>query len=212
MKFITVAITILAVALATAQAAPAFHKRDGGSLVNVEDVKVPVYVKVEDVANHLADHAKILSRALLKNTDIVKDNDILKEVNVLKDSPYHAKAPIKEGLQAGAIGAGVGLLVSAVQNSVGTHSHGATGVFARTGGTIGVFAAMAGVFAATDSAVSNVRETKDAWNSVAAGCASGLVAGGFQRNAQTMVFGCGKYADMTEQQKQEWRQSQLNTK
>lgn len=51
-------------------------------------------------------------------------------------------------------------------------------------------AAMAGVFAATDSAVSNVRETKDAWNSVAAGCASGLVAGGFQRNAQTMVFGC----------------------
>ncbi|KAF9569980.1 Serine/threonine kinase [Mortierella alpina] len=147
-----------------------------------------------------------------------------------EDTPYHAKAPIKEGLQAGAIGAGVGLLVSAVQNSVGSHSHGATGVFARTGGTIGIFAAMAGVFAATDSAVSNVRETKDAWNSVAAGCASGLVAGGFQRNAQTMVFGClgmgalmgafdlsgnslkGKYADMTEQQKQEWRQSQLNTK
>lgn len=51
-------------------------------------------------------------------------------------------------------------------------------------------AAMAGVFAATDSAVANVRETKDAWNSVAAGCASGIVAGGFQRNAQTMVFGC----------------------
>lgn len=49
---------------------------------------------------------------------------------------------------------------------------------------------MAGVFAATDSAVANVRETKDAWNSVAAGCASGIVAGGFQRNAQTMVFGC----------------------
>ncbi|CAO3573349.1 unnamed protein product [Mortierella alpina] len=147
-----------------------------------------------------------------------------------EDTPYHAKAPVKEGLQAGAIGAGVGLLVSAVQNSVGTHSHGATGVFARTGSTIGVFAAMAGVFAATDAAVSNVRETKDAWNSVAAGCASGLVAGGFQRNAQTMVFGClgmgammgafdlsgnslkGKYADMTEQQKQEWRELQLKSK
>jgi len=52
---------------------------------------------------------------------------------------YHAKAPIKEGLQAGGIGAGVGLLVSAVQNSFGTHSHGAAGVFARTGSTIGIF-------------------------------------------------------------------------
>ncbi|GJJ68815.1 NADH dehydrogenase (ubiquinone) 1 alpha subcomplex subunit 11 [Entomortierella parvispora] len=151
-------------------------------------------------------------------------------MSAAEDTVYHAKAPVKEGLQAGAVGAGVGLLVSAVQNSIGTHSHGATGVFARTGGTIGVFAAMAGVFAATDSAVANVRETKDAWNSVAAGCATGIVAGGFQRNAQTMVFGCvgmgalmgafdlsgsslkGKYADMTEQQKQEWRQSQTNTK
>ncbi|OAQ36407.1 hypothetical protein K457DRAFT_161066 [Linnemannia elongata AG-77] len=133
-----------------------------------------------------------------------------------EDIVYHAKAPIKEGLQAGTIGAGVGLLVSAVQNSIGTHSHGATGVVARTGGTIGVFAAMAG--------------TKDAWNSVAAGCGAGLVAGGFQRNAQTMVFGClgmgammgafdlsgsslkGKYADMTAEQKAQWRKSQLDTK
>ncbi|KAF9118095.1 hypothetical protein BG015_006748, partial [Linnemannia schmuckeri] len=56
-----------------------------------------------------------------------------------EDIVYHAKAPIKEGLQAGTIGAGVGLLVSAVQNSIGTHSHGATGVVARTGSTIGVF-------------------------------------------------------------------------
>lgn len=49
---------------------------------------------------------------------------------------------------------------------------------------------MAGVFAATDSAVANARETKDAWNSAAAGCAAGLVAGAYQRNGQTMVFGC----------------------
>ncbi|KAF9918306.1 hypothetical protein BX616_009498 [Lobosporangium transversale] len=151
-------------------------------------------------------------------------------MSALEEVVYHPKAPIQEGLQAGAIGAGVGLLVSAAQNSVGSHSYGATGVFARTGGTIGIFAAMAGVFAATDSAVANARQTKDAWNSVAAGCASGLVAGGFQRNAQTMVFGClgmgtmmgifdlsgnslkGKYAEIAEQQKQEWRESQLKTK
>ncbi|KAF9976391.1 hypothetical protein BGZ73_008669 [Actinomortierella ambigua] len=146
------------------------------------------------------------------------------------ETVYHAKAPIHEGIQAGAMGAGVGLLVSAVQNSIGTHSHGAAGVVARTGGTIGVFAAMAGVFAATDAAVANAREKKDFWNSAAAGCASGLVAGGFQRSGQTMVFGClslgammaafdvsgaslkGKYADMSEAKKQEWRDAQLNTK
>ncbi|KAF8941936.1 hypothetical protein BGZ52_013062, partial [Haplosporangium bisporale] len=55
------------------------------------------------------------------------------------DTVFHAKAPLKEGLQAASIGAGVGLLVSAVQNSIGTHSAGATGVFARTGNTIGIF-------------------------------------------------------------------------
>ncbi|KAF9584714.1 hypothetical protein BGW38_005457 [Lunasporangiospora selenospora] len=125
--------------------------------------------------------------------------------------------PSKEGLQAAGMGAGVGLLVSAVQNSVGSHSHGAIGIISRTGSSIGIFAAMAGVFAATDSAVANVRETKDAWNSAAAGCAAGLVAGGYQRSGQTMVFGCvgmaammtafdlsgsslkGKYADVASQ-------------
>lgn len=60
-------------------------------------------------------------------------------MSAAEDTVYHAKAPVKEGLQAATIGAGVGLLVSAVQNSIGTHSHGATGVVARTGGTIGVF-------------------------------------------------------------------------
>ncbi|KAG0331650.1 hypothetical protein BG004_001560 [Podila humilis] len=144
------------------------------------------------------------------------------------DTVFHAKAPMKEGLQAATMGAGVGLLVSAIQNSVGSHSQGATGIFARTGNTIGVFAAMAGVFAATDSVVANVRETKDAWNSVAAGCATGMVAGGFQRSGQTMIFGClgmgammgafdlsgsslkGKYAEVGEKQKDEWKDAQLN--
>ncbi|KAF9435180.1 hypothetical protein BGZ76_006762 [Entomortierella beljakovae] len=143
---------------------------------------------------------------------------------------YHAKAPIGEGIQAGAIGAGVGLLVSTAQNSVSSHSFGATGVFARSGSTIGIFAAMAGVFAATDAAVGNVREKKDAWNSVAAGCAAGLVAGGFQRNGQTMVGGCaimgammglfdlsgnslkGKFAESSAQEQVDWAKSQLGAK
>ncbi|KAI8357030.1 NADH dehydrogenase 1 alpha subcomplex [Mortierella sp. GBAus27b] len=140
---------------------------------------------------------------------------------------YHAKAPVKEGIQAGALGAGVGLLVSAAQNSIGSHSQGAVGILTRTGHSISIFAAMAGVFAATDSVVANARETKDAWNSAAAGCAAGLVAGGYTRSAQGMVFGClgmgavmgafdvsgntlkGKYAELTEKQREDLRKVQV---
>lgn len=41
------------------------------------------------------------------------------------------------GIQA----AGIGALVSAVQNALSSHNHGAFGVFTRTGGTIGFFGA-----------------------------------------------------------------------
>ena len=41
------------------------------------------------------------------------------------------------GLQTGV----VGVLVSTVQNALGTHNRGAAGVFTRTGGTIGFFGA-----------------------------------------------------------------------
>ncbi len=37
--------------------------------------------------------------------------------------------------------AGVGFAMSAIQNALGKHSHGASGVFTRTGGTIGFFGA-----------------------------------------------------------------------
>ena len=46
--------------------------------------------------------------------------------------------PFSVGLQA----AGVGALVSAVQNALGTHSSGAAGFLTRTGGTIGFFGAL----------------------------------------------------------------------
>lgn len=41
------------------------------------------------------------------------------------------------GLQTGL----VGVLVSTVQNALGTHNQGAAGIFTRTGGTIGFFGA-----------------------------------------------------------------------
>lgn len=58
------------------------------------------------------------------------------------DKPAYApKSPLKYasliGLQAGA----VGTFVSAIQNALGSHSHGAMGVITRSGGTIGFFGA-----------------------------------------------------------------------
>jgi hypothetical protein len=59
---------------------------------------------------------------------------------ILDDTPvYEPKSALdhatRVGLQAGA----VGLLLSSIQNALGSHSHGAMGVLTRTGGTIGFF-------------------------------------------------------------------------
>ena len=57
----------------------------------------------------------------------------------MSDTTYEPKPSLKYattvGLQAGVVGA----FVSAIQNALGTHSHGALGVVTRTGGTIGFF-------------------------------------------------------------------------
>jgi len=52
---------------------------------------------------------------------------------------FTAKSPIQEATRTGLQGAAIGLFFSAIQNALGNHSHGAMGVFTRTGGTIGVF-------------------------------------------------------------------------
>lgn len=49
---------------------------------------------------------------------------------------YKERSPITETFNAGAAGAVVGLIVSAVQNSLQRHNAGAMGIFSRTGGTI----------------------------------------------------------------------------
>lgn len=97
------------------------------------------------------------------------------------------------GFQAGIVGA----FVSAVQNALGSHSRGAAGFLTRSGGTIGTFgkrkkstcnmrvsrlssiftAAMGAAFAFTEAAIANQRETNDALNGIAGGCAAGFLAG-----------------------------------
>lgn len=115
------------------------------------------------------------------------------------DTPSFEQRPTLQyaatvGMQAALVGA----FVSSVQNALGSHSKGASGFLSRTGGTIGFFgvfqqtfflevqvlisdlcvaAAMGATFAATESIVANQRETQDALNGVAGGCAAGFLAG-----------------------------------
>lgn len=110
---------------------------------------------------------------------------------------YEPKSALRNattiGFQAGMVGA----FVSAVQNALGSHSRGAAGFLTRSGGTIGTFgkrnnlacqvrglkscfiltAAMGAAFAFTEATVANQRETNDALNGIAGGCAAGFLAG-----------------------------------
>ncbi|WVR04634.1 hypothetical protein IAU60_001645 [Kwoniella sp. DSM 27419] len=86
--------------------------------------------------------------------------------------------------------AGVGLLVSAVQNALDKHNSGAMGIVTRTGGTIGFFAAMGFSFSFVQAAVANVRETDDALNGAAGGCAAGFLAGVRARSLPIAAGAC----------------------
>ncbi len=52
---------------------------------------------------------------------------------------YDPKPSLQYASAVGLQAAGIGALVSAVQNALGSHSSGAAGVFTRSGGTIGFF-------------------------------------------------------------------------
>jgi hypothetical protein len=52
---------------------------------------------------------------------------------------FQPRATLRYASAVGLQAAGVGALVSAVQNALSSHNHGAFGVFTRTGGTIGFF-------------------------------------------------------------------------
>ncbi|KAI0639492.1 hypothetical protein C8Q77DRAFT_1081586 [Trametes polyzona] len=103
---------------------------------------------------------------------------------------YEPKPSLQYASAVGIQAAGVGALVSAVQNALGTHSSGAAGFFTRTGGTIGFFAAMGATFALTESVVANQRQTDDALNGAAGGCAAGFLAGIRARSLPVAVASC----------------------
>lgn len=111
---------------------------------------------------------------------------------------YDPKPSLQYASAVGLQAAGIGALVSAVQNALGTHTSGAAGFLTRTGGTIGFFgmlyasrcarvaltvvltyglAAMGATFALTESVVANQRQIDDPLNGAAGGCAAGFLAG-----------------------------------
>ncbi|CDH55075.1 hypothetical protein RO3G_06554 [Lichtheimia corymbifera JMRC:FSU:9682] len=88
------------------------------------------------------------------------------------------------------ISGSLGLVVSAMQNTVQKHTEGAKGVFTRTGGTIALFAAMGGIFSLTECASKNIRGESDPLNAGIAGCAAGLVAGLKTHSIAKMCAAC----------------------
>ncbi|KAI0281574.1 hypothetical protein BGY98DRAFT_1094746 [Russula aff. rugulosa BPL654] len=107
------------------------------------------------------------------------------------DTPsFESRPTLQYAATVGMQSALVGAFVSSVQNALGTHSRGASGFLSRTGGTIGFFAAMGATFAATESIVANQRETQDALNGVAGGCAAGFLAGIRARSLPIAVASC----------------------
>ncbi|KAI0669807.1 hypothetical protein C8Q78DRAFT_976537 [Trametes maxima] len=103
---------------------------------------------------------------------------------------YDPKPSLQYASAVGLQAAGVGALVSAIQNALGTHTSGAAGFLTRTGGTIGFFAAMGATFALTESVVANQREVDDALNGAAGGCAAGFLAGIRARSLPLAVASC----------------------
>ncbi|KAI7871084.1 hypothetical protein BDF14DRAFT_1719862 [Spinellus fusiger] len=97
---------------------------------------------------------------------------------------------IAEAGKVAGISAGLGLFVSAIQNTLQVHSEGAKGVFTRTGGTITMFAAMGGIFSLGESVAQAARGEDDAINAGIGGCAAGLVAGLRTKSIAKMCAAC----------------------
>jgi len=87
-------------------------------------------------------------------------------------------------------GAGLGLVISSLQNTVAHHNKGMMGVFTRSGGTIGYYAAVAAAWQLGFSASNNFRQKTDYINSFNGGCAAGFLMGMRQRNIPAAMGGC----------------------
>ncbi|GAA5843997.1 hypothetical protein JCM9279_003696 [Rhodotorula babjevae] len=91
---------------------------------------------------------------------------------------YTPTGPFAPAFNSALTGAGVGLFVSAIKNSLETHNKGAMGVFSRTGWLIGYFATASFAFSYVNHSVANLVESRDSGLAGASGgCAAGFITG-----------------------------------
>jgi hypothetical protein len=94
-----------------------------------------------------------------------------------QEHAYHAQDTIGRTIKTVGLTGSVGLFASAVQNTLARQNVGPWGIFVRSGGTIGVFAAMGGTYEFVKTASANLRETEDYWNVALGGFFSGAILG-----------------------------------
>ncbi|KAJ5109240.1 Mitochondrial inner membrane translocase subunit Tim17/Tim22/Tim23/peroxisomal protein PMP24 [Penicillium angulare] len=107
-----------------------------------------------------------------------------------EDHSYHPKDAISASMKATALTGTVGLMGSAVQNTLARRNVGALGVLIRSGGTIGIFAAMGGTYEFVRTASANLRETEDTYNTALGGFFAGTLLG-FRARTFPAVLGYG---------------------
>jgi len=106
--------------------------------------------------------------------------------------PYSPSPVVAPAFAAGLTGAGVGLFLSAIKNSLEPHSKGALGVFTRTGWIAGYFAAAGFAFSAVDHSVANLVSSQTSGVAGAAGgCAAGFIMGIRSGSIPTAMGMCG---------------------
>jgi len=105
---------------------------------------------------------------------------------------YQPKDAVGPAIQTTLITGGAGALVSAIQNTLTKQNVSAWGIFTRTGGTIGVFAAMGGTYEFTRLAAANLRQKDDSWNPTIGGFLAGSIVGmKFRTLPAVLGYGAG---------------------
>ncbi|KAI5806348.1 hypothetical protein EDC01DRAFT_626430 [Geopyxis carbonaria] len=105
---------------------------------------------------------------------------------------FERRDAIGQAVRGTLIVGGVGTMLSAIQNSLSKQNVGAFGVITRTGGTIGMFAAMGGSYMFVRNATANLREKDDSWNPTIGGFVAGAILGTRFRTMPAVVgYGTG---------------------
>ncbi|KAJ6014573.1 hypothetical protein N7540_009164 [Penicillium herquei] len=107
-----------------------------------------------------------------------------------EDHSYHPKDAISAATKTTLLTGTVGLMASAVQNTLARRNVGALGVLTRSGGTIGIFAAMGGTYEFVRTASANLREVEDTYNTALGAFFSGSLLG-FRARSFPAVLGYG---------------------